>query len=159
MGLAGRYFSARDLKVINSWSAELMGDIIQTQVTIYKVAVQEMKTNIYGEADQLSGGITFYPGVEITSLVAREDLNTEYDNFGPDRSQNVVFKFRESMLKIINLYPELGDIIYFNARYYECDNIVNDEQLLGGIPEKSFSIIVHSHYTKLSKINLVNRGY
>jgi len=156
--LLGRFFSERDLKVINSFNGELLGDIIQTVVTIYKVAVDATKVNVYGEADP-NIGISFFPGVEITTLVSREELNTNYDNFGPDRNQNVVFKFRENMLKLVNLYPELGDIIGWNSRYYEIDNTVTDEQLLGGIPEKSFSIIAHCHYTKLSKINLVSRQF
>ena len=50
-----------------------------------------------------------------------------------------------------------GDIIYFNGRYYEINNVVNNEQLLGGQPEKSFSVIVNTNYTRLSNIDLVQR--
>ncbi len=158
MGLAGRFFSERDLRMINSLNGELMGDIIQTEVTIYKVAVNDIKTNVYGEADQQSGGITFYPGVEVTALVQREDILTEYSEFGPDRKQDVVFKFRENVLKDVNIFPQLGDIIEFNSRYHEIDNVVQ-EQFLGGQPDKSHSIIVNTHYSKLSKLNLVNRQF
>jgi len=158
MGLAGRYFSARDLKVINSFNGELMGDIIQTEVTIYKIAVDATKTNVYGEAEQQSGGLTFFPGVEITALIDRADITTEYSEFGPDRKQDVVFKFRENMLKEVNLFPQVGDIILFNERYHEIDNVIQ-EQLLGGIADKSHSIICNTHYSKLSKLNLVNRQY
>jgi hypothetical protein len=158
MGLAGRYFSARDLKVINSFNGELIGDIIQTEVTIYKIAVDATKTNVYGEAEQQSGGLTFFPGVEITALIDRADITTEYSEFGPDRKQDVVFKFRENMLKEVNLFPQVGDIILFNERYHEIDNVIQ-EQLLGGIADKSHSIICNTHYSKLSKLNLVNRQY
>lgn len=157
MGLKGRYFSERDLRFVNSINAELMGDVIQTEVTIYKVAVNETKINVYGEADQ-NTGITFFPGVEITALIQREDITTEYSEFGPDRKQDVVFKFRENMLKIINLFPEIGDIILFNEKYHEIDNVIV-EQLLGGISDKSHSIICNTHYSRLSKINLVNRQF
>jgi len=159
MGLLGRYFSERDLRFVASINGELMADVIQTEVTVFKVSVNETNTNVYGESDQTSGGITYFPGIEITALIQRDDLNTEYDNFGPDRSQNVIFKFREKMLKLINLYPELDDLIYFNERYYKIDNVVNDEQLIGGQPEKSHSIICHSHYTKLSAMNLSIRNF
>ena len=155
MGLSGRYFSTRDLKVINSFNAELMGDVIQTLVTVYKIAVNETKTNVYGEADP-NTGLSFYPGVEITALIDRADITTEYSEFGPDRSQAVVFKFREEMLKAVNLFPEVGDIVLFNERYHEIDNVVQ-EQFLGGVSDKSHSIIVNTHYSKLSKVNLVNR--
>lgn len=157
MGLSGRFFSERDLRLINHFNAELMGDVIQTEVTIYKVAANETNINVYGEADPATG-IVFFPGIEITALIQREDISTEYGEFGPDRKQDVVFKFRENMLKLINLFPEVGDMILFNERYHEIDNVVQ-EQFLGGISDKSHSIICNTHYSKLSKLNIVNRQF
>lgn len=157
MSLAGRYFSERDLRLINHFNAELMSDVIQTEVVIYKVAANETNINVYGEADP-STGIVFYPGIEITALIQREDISTEYGEFGSDRKQDVVFKFRENMLKIVNLFPEIGDMISFNERYHEIDNVIQ-EQLLGGIDTKSHSIICNTHYSKLSKLNIVNRQF
>lgn len=155
MSLLGRYFSARDLMVINSWNAELMGDIIQTLVTIYKICPEATKTNVYGEAS-IDTGIVFYNGIEVTALIDRADINTDYSEFGPDRNQSVVFKFRENILKQVNLYPEIGDVIEFNMRYHEIDNVVQ-EQFLGGQETKSHSIIVNTHYSRLSKLSLVSR--
>ena len=94
----------------------------------------------------------FYPGVECTCLIDCADIDTTYDQFGSDRNQTVVFKFREDNLKLVNVYPEVGDIIQFNNRYHEIDNVVQ-EQFLGGIPDKSFSIITNTHYSRLSKLN------
>jgi len=155
MGLLGRYFSVRDMKVINSFNGELMGDIIQTEVLIYKMAPSLMKSNIYGESSPESGKL-YYPGVEATCLVDRADINTDYNEFGPDRSQAVVFKFRENVLKLVNLYPEIGDIVRFNERYHEIDNVVQ-EQFLGGQEDKSHSIIVNTHYSRLTKLSFVER--
>ena len=84
-----------------------------------------------------------------TCLIDRADIDTSYDQFGPDRNQTVVFKFREDNLKVVNLYPEVGDIVEFNKRYHEIDNVVQ-EQFLGGISDKSLSIIVNTHYSRLS---------
>jgi len=155
MSTPGRFFSTRDINVINSFNAELLGDIIQTEVTIFKMAPAEMQINVYGETSVETGKV-FYPGVEITAIIDRADIATDYDDFGPDRNQTVVFKFREKMLKLVNLYPEVADIILFNSRYHEIDNIVQ-EQFLGGISEKSHSIICNTHYTRLSKLSLVKR--
>ena len=155
MGLLGRFFSVRDLKVINSFNGELMGDIIQTEVLLFKIAASEIKTNIYGESSPESGKF-FYPGVECTALIDRADIDTTFDEFGSDRNQTVVFKFRENMLKLVNIYPENGDIIRFNQRYHEIDNVVQ-EQFLGGIDDKSHSIIVNTHYSRLSKLSFVER--
>jgi len=155
MGLRGRFFSIRDLKFINSANSELMGDVIQTTVILYKMEADQTKTNIYGESDPATGKM-FYPGVEITALIDKADIDTPYDEFGPDRNQTVVFKMRENMLKLINIYPEVGDIVKFNNQFFEVDNVVQ-QQFLGGIEDKSHSIIVNTHYSRISKLNFVER--
>ena len=155
MGTLGRFFSPRDMKFIGSINAELIGDIIQTEIFIYKMCAEQTKINVYGESS-IDSGKVFYPGVECTCLIDRADIDTSYDEFGPDRNQTVVFKFREDNLKLINVYPELGDIIEFNKRYHEISNVVQ-EQLIGGIPEKSISIICNTYYSRLSKLSLVKR--
>lgn len=143
------------MKFMASVNAELMGDIIQTQVFIYKICADQTVINMYGESDPQTGKV-FYPGVECTCMIDRADIDTTYDQFGPDRNQTVVFKFREDNLKLINIYPELGDIVEFNRRYHEIDNTVQ-EQFLGGQADKSWSIIVNTHYSRLSKLSLVKR--
>ena len=155
MSLLGRYMSERDLRLIKSINIEMLNDVIQTEVKIYKMSAERTKTNIYGEADQVTGKV-FFPGIEIVSMIERADITTEQNDFGPNRKQDVVFKFMEDMLRIVNFFPEVGHIIEFNARYHEIDNVVQ-EQFLGGIPEKSFSIITNTHYSRLSKLNIVTR--
>lgn len=155
MGLYGRYYSTRDLKLINSFNAELMGDIIQTLVVIYKFFPEQTKINVYGESDPNTGKM-FYPGVSITSLIDRRDIETSTDEFGTDRKQIVQFRFREKMLKEVNLFPENGDLILFNERYYQIDNVIQ-EQFLGGIDDKSHSILCDTHYTRLTNISIFQR--
>jgi hypothetical protein len=132
-----------------------MGDIIQTEVLLFKMAADQTTTNIYGESKS-SVGKQYFPGIEITALIDRAQIATDADDFGPDRKQNVVFKMREKMLKEINFFPQTGDLLLFNERYHEVDDVVQ-EQLLGGVDDKSHSIIVNTHYTRLSKIDLVQR--
>lgn len=155
MGLRGRFFSERDLKLINSLNAELMGDVIQTTIIFYKVAADQTQTDLYGETDPATGKM-FYPGVEITCLIDKADIDTPYDEFGPDRNQTVVFKFRENVLKLVNIYPEIADIIKFNNQFFEIDNVIQ-QQFLAGVEDKSHSIIVNTHFSRLSKLNFVER--
>ena len=156
MSLFGRYFSERDLRFLNSVNAELMRDIIQTLVVCFKIAAGATKTNMYGESSP-SEGKSFYNGVELTALIERNDPNTDDEGFGPDRDQTVVFKFREDACRDASYFPEVGDIIFFNNRYHEINNIVQ-EQLLGGQGEKSHSFVCNTHYSRLSKLNLVERS-
>lgn len=155
MGRHGRWFSERTLRFINSINAELMGDIIQTEVSLYKIAASHTPTNIYGESDPNVGKM-YYPAVNATCLIDRDEIRAEYNEHGIDKEQPAEFRFREKLLKEINFYPQEGDLIFFNARYYEVDSVIQ-EQFLGGVDENSFSIIVRTHYTRLSKISLVKR--
>jgi hypothetical protein len=156
MGLRGRYFSQRDLNLVAQFNAELMGDIIENLVQIFKISPNETKTNMYGETSAESGK-WYYPAIQISALIERADMAADYDDFGPNRSQDYVFKMREKMLKDLNFYPEIGDVILFNDRYYEVDNVVQ-EQLLGGQPDKSHSIICNTHYTKYTSLNVLERN-
>ncbi len=155
MSIPGRYFSPRDMKFVESINAELFGDIIQTEVTIFKACPISGDINIYGE-QKISAAKTYYPGINIVAIIDRAEIATDTDDFGPDRKQNVVFKFREKMLKLVNLFPSPGDLILFNARYHEADDVVQ-ENFMGGIPEKSLSIIVNTHYIRLSKVEIISR--
>ena len=155
MGLPGRYFSERDISFINGINEELLGDVIQTEIVLFKICPESTKTNMYGESDQKAGK-QYFPGIEFVCLVDRADITTDADDFGPTRKQNVAFKFMERDLQAKNLFPSVGDLIHFNDRYHQIDDVVQ-EQLLGGIPIKSLSIIVNTHYTSLSQIDLVQR--
>lgn len=156
MGLRGRYYSERDLRFIGSINGELMGDLIENLIQIFKVSPTDTVTNIYGETSSETGR-WYLPGIEISSLTERPEMTTEYDDFGPSRNQSHVFKLREKMCIHLNFYPEIGDIIFWNDRYYEIDNVVQ-EQLLGGISEKSHSIICNAHYTRVTSLNIVERN-
>ena len=154
--LRGRYFSTRDLNMINSLNGELMGNIIENLVQIFKIAPNETKTNIYGETAAETGK-WYFPAVQISALIERESMNSEFDDFGASRSQNYIFKMREKMLRQLEFYPEIGDVVSWNDRYYEIDNVIQ-EQLLGGQAEKSHSIICNSHYTKYTSLNIMERN-
>ena len=153
--LPGRYFSERDIGFVNGINDELLGDVIQTEVTLFKMCADMTQANIYGESKS-SVGKQYYPGIDIVCLVDRADISTDTDDFGPDRKQNVVFKFMEKDLQKINFFPQTGDLVLFNERYHETDDI-KQEQFLGGIPDKSFGIAVNTHYTRLSKVDVVQR--
>lgn len=154
--LKGRYFSERDLLLVGSLNAELMGEIVENLVLVFKISPSETVTNIYGETSPKTGK-WYLPGIEISTLTDRPEMTAEYDDFGPTRNQTHIFKFRESQCKLLNFYPEIGDVVLWNDRYYEIDNTVQ-EQLLGGVSEKSWSIICNSHYMRITALNVIERN-
>ena len=154
--MRGRYFSQRDLNMINSLNGELMGEIIENLVQIFKICPNETKTNVYGETSSETGK-WYFPAIQVSVLIERAEMTAEFDDFGPNRNQDHVFKMREKMLKQLEFYPEIGDVVSWNDRYYEIDNVIQ-EQLLGGQAEKSHSIICNSHYTKYTSLNIMERN-
>ena len=150
----GKWFSPRDIKFIRSINNELLDDVIENIVTLFKIAT-ETKTNIYGESDENTGKL-FYAGVDISNLAERPDMQTKSENFGSDRDQNIIFKFLEAELQRLQFYPQSGDYILWNDKYFEVDNVVQ-EQLLGGQSDKSHSIICNTVYVDVTNLNIVER--
>lgn len=142
-----RFALARDIKFFEGISRELVDAVIETAVILYKLVIEESKTNIYGE----SLNKTYYQGVECTAVIQREDTTANYEGFGPDASQNVEFRFNKFTLKEKDFYPQIGDIIYHNDGYFEIDN-VREEQLIGGRSDEKFSIICSTFMSRRSSI-------
>lgn len=152
----GRYFSERDRNFMYSVTKEYFENIYQVVVQLYKVCPNETKINMYGEVDQSTGKFYFTP-ITITTLIKKDDITTDNETFGPNRKQNKDFIFREVDLQALGFFPQSGDLISYNQRMYEVDN-VTQENFLGQQPDKSWSIICASHYTTFSKLNIIPRN-
>lgn len=146
-----RFALSRDIKFFEGISRELVDAVIETAVVLYKLVIEDSKTNLYGE----SLNKTYYQGVECTAIIEREGTAVAYEGFGADANQNVQFRFNRFTLKDRGFYPEVGDIIYHNDAYFEIDNVTED-QLVGGRVEtgsgEKFSIICSTFMTRRSAI-------
>jgi hypothetical protein len=125
----------------------LVDVVIETAVVLYKLVIEDSKTNLYGE----SLNKTYYQGVQTTAMIEREPGTSEYEGFGADKSQNVEFRFNRFTLKDTGFYPEIGDIIFHNDGYFEIDN-VREDQMVGGQVDNKFSIICSTFMTRRSSI-------
>lgn len=155
-GKYGRYWSPRDYNLVHSLNSELMNDIIQSLVVVYKFSASETVTNIYGEASGKSGK-QYFPGTQHEAMIDFSDSNNKDEGFGPDKEQSVKFRFNERFMRQANVYPENGDIIFWDDLYFEIYNVIQ-EQYIGGQYDKQLSIIVETHLTKISNLNLIERG-
>jgi hypothetical protein len=142
-----RFTLARDIKFFESISRELVDVVIETAVVLYKLVIEDSKTNLYGE----SLNKTYYQGVETTAVIERESSTSEYEGFGSDKNQLVEFRFNRFTLEDTGFYPEVGDIIFHNNGYFEVDN-VREDQLVGGQVDNRFSIICSTFMTRRSTI-------
>ena len=158
-----RFYGNKDLATIEKFNRELLGEpniddcgIIDQFVILYRTSVYDTETNMYGEA---SSGKVYKQGVKLPCIVDAEDFNFEYDDFGPDNRQNVKFAFQRAYLVEVNLKPDIGDILKWNDGYFEVKDY-NENQLIGGDPTKSHSIVVTGHLTRMPTTNLEEyRGF
>ena len=144
-----RFALSRDIKFFEGISRELVDAVIETAVILYKLVIEDSKTNLYGE----SLNKTYYQGVQCSAIIQREDTQANYEGFGADSAQTVQFRFNRFTLKDTGFYPEVGDIIFHNDAYFEIDNVTEDF-LIGGRTgeEEHFSIICSTFMTRRSSI-------
>ena len=142
-----RFALDRDIRFFEGISRELVDAVIETTVVLFKLAIEDISTNLYGE----SLNKTYYQGTECTAVIERDDTSVNYEGFGPDSGQNVEFRFNRITLQGKDFYPEIGDIIMHNDAYFEINN-VREDQLIGGQSGEKFSIIASTFMTRRSSI-------
>ena len=147
-----KFVLARDIEFFRSISRELVDTVIQTAIVLFKVNVYDSKVNIYGE----SLNKTWYPGVEMYCIIDKEPEGISYEGFGPDSSQTITFKLDKLTCEEKGIYPEIGDMIYFDQSYYEIDN-TNEVQFLGGQPANNYSIVCTAFMSRKSDLNIEER--
>lgn len=145
-----RFVSQKDFNLFQHFNREIVTDVVDVDVILYKVALETTAVNLYGEATEK----TRYTGVELKSLIKyKKNVSTSEAGFGVDIIQNVEFRFVRKLLEEVQVYPEIGDIIQYDDSYYEIDNI-NDTQYVAGQPYNSMSILCDAHLTRISGLNL-----
>ena len=144
-----RFTLARDIRFFEGISRELVDAVVTTGVILYKLIIEDSKTNLYGE----SLSKTYYQGVDCNAMIQRGETQVAYEGFGADTNQTTEFRFNRFTLEDKNIYPEIGDIIFHNDAYFEVDN-VNEDQLIGGRTGdvEHFSIVCSTFMSRRSSI-------
>jgi hypothetical protein len=147
-----KFISERDVAFFKGLAREVVDDIVQNTIVLFKINLNETKINLYGE----SINKTWHPGIQLYALINKEQETTIYEGFGPDTQQNIVFKFDREMCEEKNIYPEVGDIIFFDTAYYEI-NDTDELQYIGGQPDNNFSIVCSTFMVNKSALNVEER--
>ena len=153
---------SRDINLFHTINSELINDIIQTEIGYYKFVVERTSANVYGEAM----GKVFYEPVRIAGLINRQDQSWSADDFGSDVNQTVSFKFLKEELRVLNLIPEVGDVILYRNNFYEVDTKIENQLIMGRDPDyaistgttdfgDSFSVNVNTHLSGVQRLNLI----
>ena len=153
---------SRDISLFHNLNKELINDLIQTEVAYYKFALEQTKVNVYGESSKKN----YYEPLKISCLIDRSDQAWSSDDFGSDVNQNIKYQFLKDELKSINLVPEVGDLLLFRNNFYEVDEKIENQLILGRDSDysisaetmtfgESFSIIINTHISRVEKLSLI----
>ena len=148
-----KFVSKRDFDFFQHINRELSVDIIDVLIVLYKMNVDHTDTNIYGEATEK----VYNTGIEIPAFINYgTNINIIENGFGIDQHHEVQYNFVRRILEERDVYPEIGDIIYYNDAYFEIDN-TSEVQLIASRPDYNHSIICLTHMTRRSDIQLEER--
>jgi len=145
-----RFVTQRDFEFIQHITRELIDETMDVAVVLYKIALDSVKVNIYGESTSKPR----YTPVKVNAIV-KYDKNVAIrgEGFGSTVSQQATFRFARRMLQEVNTYPEIGDVIGYNSQYYEVHNIT-ETQLIAGKPGFNTAIICEAHLTRRTSIDI-----
>lgn len=156
------YTSARDRSFFRHANREMMRKIVSQEVVYYKISLSETVVNVFGES---KNKMYHQPMLLVCSIIP-EDPDSPLIETGLTTTQQVDFRFLTSDLIEINLVPEKGDIIMWEENYYEVDNMIYNQRVMGKNPDYSiesdneeygeaWSVICKSHLTKPNKLNII----
>lgn len=153
----------RDIDTFKIISKELVNDVITQQVGYYKIVLKDTDVNIYGESLN-----KHYSGpVLLNCLIDRGEFESPVDDYGVDTARSIKVMILRDELIETNVYPENGDIVFYNELYYEVDNVNNNQLILGKDNEyaystglenygDNYSTILTCHITRVEKLNINN---
>ena len=153
--------SNRDFDLLVNINRELLKDIVEQEVLIYKLSIADTSTNLYGEALEK----TYLEPVKLNCLITRGDQIYNVDEFGPDLGREASFALLRRDLEDIQLVPEVGDIVMWHEDYYEVDTVRENQLFLGKDNSynltdygsqfgASVSIIVDTHMTRRERTGI-----
>ena len=151
----------RDAKFLASINSELINSIIDTEIEFFKLILESTKSNIYGESEAK----TYYDSILLPCIITKEAKTSQMDDYGHTYTRTAQFGLSRDLLETANLYPDPGDIIFWDNEYYELDNVDANQYFAGKNPETwpngsnhgySVSVVCNAHATKQSAQQIKN---
>ena len=153
------FHGQRDARLVHKLNMELINDIIDTEVAVYKLSIEDTKTNLYNESDKK----VYNSPVKVPALIDYQAQTYEGTEFGQDYQQSANFAFIREYLRDVEIFIEVGDVIEYNGEWWEVDAVQENQFFGGKNPDYSFaterwghnvSIIANTHLTRRSRIHI-----
>ena len=138
------YGQNRDTSMFRYVNRELMGNIISQQCAFFKLRLNQTNFNMYGEAAEekyYDGPILLYSVIENpTEEWTTDDLGVNFSlkptfRFLRDDLLDKLQDYNEDTIYGANLVPQVGDIIYYQASYFEVTSTNANQFFVGKDPD------------------------
>ena len=162
--------SSRDISIFRHVNRELLGNIITQQCALYKFSLEQTTVNMYGEASEgkfLEGPYLF------NSLIEVNATTSPVSELGVDFDWGITAAFLRDDLVIVNIHPEVGDIILYQESYFEIDNTNETQYFVGKNPDFPYesnptnsglsnfgynvSVICTAHYVPSDRYSIIKQ--
>ena len=151
----------RDAKFLASINRELINNIIDTEIEFFKLIVEATNSNMYSESDSKS----YYDSVLLPCIITKEAKTSTMDDYGQTYTRTIQFGISRDLAERADVYPEIGDIVFWDNEYYELDNVDANQYFAGKNPETwpngdthgySVSITCDAHTTRQTPAGITN---
>ncbi len=157
------YTGLRDSGFVKGINRELIHAYISTEVAIYKVNLEETEVNIYDESTMKS----YNNPVRVFALISSNPKQLIAIESGITSTKTIIVGLIKSDLKDKDIFLEEGDIIEFDAGFFEVD-LIRDGYWSGRNPDTNMgtrfnawsqygydiSILAECHQTNLNSIHI-----
>ena len=150
---------SKDINLFHSLNRELINDVVDMAVDIYKPHIEASNENIYGENVKK----VYQPAVRVKCLLDLEDQAWTSDTI-LDVNQNATFAFlRHELRQYSNLVIEVGAVIHWNDIYWEINSVVQNKLLFSKDPDydksesdtgDNFAVVCAAHQTRRDKVKI-----
>jgi len=155
---------SRDINLFKHFNKELTEKIIEQYVGYYKLTLNETDSNIYGE----SLNKKFNDPILIPCLLKHDTQENKNESTVLNINRNIIVSFLKDKLREIEVYPEIGDVVFWNNDYFEVETRGENQFIFGKDNDynysddyldnfgESFSIQLRCRYISSDKLNLEN---
>jgi hypothetical protein len=155
----------RDARFLASVNSELINAIVDTEIEYFKLQVEQSNSNLYGESERKA----YFDSILIPCLITKDDKSAAMDDYGHTYTRTAKFALSRDLLERATLYPEVGDIIFWDNEYFEIDNVDANQYFTGKNPETwpngddhgySVSVVCDAHVTRQTPLGIrdIRRG-
>jgi len=144
-----RFTHPRDYATMLHLNHELINEVMDTPVILYKMHTGKTVTNSYGEAAKK----TWLPGITIPCMLSIDNQQAVEQMDNVSIAQTIEAAFLRDKLREVNLAPGMGDIIEFDSQYYEINTAI-DAQYWAGRVLYNHAIVCQAHLTNKSAFQL-----